>query len=505
MLAVLGSQRARQLQISTYHQDQYVNYTKQLDSLTAQFTAMPASQWVDNLYWNWLYTLAGLLQPCGQGYPFFMTNQAWIDKSLTTALGSWAQLRHSTILYAKQSYAMTTGIPSSCENLNSYPQGYVEPNPDVFGRLAAMVSFMQSGFNGAGLSQMLPVNKLTELSGLCGKLRDIAAEELQGTDITIGQYSDIANAYIVLMDIEDFSQYQIPPPSVSNPPGADSSTASIVDVHTDPNSGQVLEEGVGKPECLYVIAPVEGKLQICRGAIFSYYEFLHPMSDRMTDAEWQVMLGNSKPAVPVWESELITGTDQSTYKNTKEENLLLVSPHDSIPKSFHAGDSIAAFIWSATAPTVTIESRGISQVFRGSPGDSALYRIIIPSESLADTNILTIGSQLNFPGSTNPMDPCAPSQVSVSHRQVLIRDYKEVLAAARRLTLAAVQPRFHHNRLFLPSGTAWRIIDTRGRQMAFISSGSQQWVLPARLAHMQLFLIPMNEQMQRPMRFIVGD
>ena len=64
---------------------------------------IPAADWAQNLYWNWLYTLLPLLEPKGEGWPVFMQNQAWTDKSLNTALGSWAELRHDTILYAKQS------------------------------------------------------------------------------------------------------------------------------------------------------------------------------------------------------------------------------------------------------------------------------------------------------------------------------------------------------------------------------------------------------------------
>jgi len=52
-----------------------------------------------------------------------MQNEAWTDKELNAALGSWAELRHDTILYAKQS--VRDGMPPS-----SYlRQGYVEPNP----------------------------------------------------------------------------------------------------------------------------------------------------------------------------------------------------------------------------------------------------------------------------------------------------------------------------------------------------------------------------------------
>ena len=35
--------------------------------------------------------------------------------------------------------------------------------------------------------------------------------------------------------------------------------------------------------------------------MFSYYEFKHPMKDRLTDEAWQKMLSSAeRPAVPAW-------------------------------------------------------------------------------------------------------------------------------------------------------------------------------------------------------------
>jgi hypothetical protein len=41
-----------------------------------------------------------------------------------TQLASWAELRHDTVLYAKQSYTTSLGC--------SYPDAYVEPCPEFF-------------------------------------------------------------------------------------------------------------------------------------------------------------------------------------------------------------------------------------------------------------------------------------------------------------------------------------------------------------------------------------
>jgi len=51
------------------------------------------------------------------------------QRVLNGQLGSWAELRHNTVLYVKESY---TGMPV-CE----YPDAYVEPNPTFFARVVA--------------------------------------------------------------------------------------------------------------------------------------------------------------------------------------------------------------------------------------------------------------------------------------------------------------------------------------------------------------------------------
>lgn len=82
---------------------------------------------------------------------------------------------------------------------------------------------------------------------------------------------------------------------------ADRRMAIVADVHTDTNSGMVLEEAVGNPYHIFVAVPIEGNLTVVKGAAFSYYEFKHPMSDRLTDEKWQEMLDNQKaPETPEW-------------------------------------------------------------------------------------------------------------------------------------------------------------------------------------------------------------
>jgi hypothetical protein len=76
--------------------------------------------------------------------------------------------------------------------------------------------------------------------------------------------------------------------------------AIVADVATDPN-GQVLEVGTGKISEIYVVVPIDGKLTIAKGGVYSYYEFTWPLSDRLTDKKWRELLDSDQaPALPSW-------------------------------------------------------------------------------------------------------------------------------------------------------------------------------------------------------------
>jgi hypothetical protein len=63
----------------------------------------------------------------------------------------------------------------------------------------------------------------------------------------------------------------------------------------------VLEEGVGYVKLILVAYRVpDGRILLGAGPVFSYYEFKHPMDDRLTDEAWKEMLQDNPPDVPEW-------------------------------------------------------------------------------------------------------------------------------------------------------------------------------------------------------------
>ena len=183
--------------------------------------------------------------------------------------------------------------------------GYVEPEPDVFGRLAALAELMRDGLSQRGLLLAEFGGKLNDLESLCLSLKAIAEKELTNTARTEAEYQTIRTIGAALENLVTFSE-EISG-EVTN--ATDQDMAVIADVHTDLNSGRVLEVGVGRPFALYVVVEEQGEFRAAVGGAFSYYEFKQPLSDRLTDEAWQTQLkAGEASGIPVWMGSQTVGS-----------------------------------------------------------------------------------------------------------------------------------------------------------------------------------------------------
>jgi len=302
VMAILGSREAERLLVETYQETAFPGYQARLDSLKAEFASLPPEEWARNLYYNWLYCLAPLLEEKPAGYPGFMRTIAWVHKSLSTALGSWAQLRHDTILYAKQSYTLETSMPPRPEAAG----GYVEPAPEVFARLGALARYMRSGLEARGTLPDEIGWRLAEFESLQLSLKLIAEKHLRNAALTAAEYE-------VILTVGEQLERLVTFPGSGYQSDTDKEMAVIADVHTDPNSGRVLEVGVGYPLALFVIVPGEQGPRLALGGMFSYYEFKHPMADRLTDEAWQDMLhSGEEPDPPEFSMDFLSAQGTET-------------------------------------------------------------------------------------------------------------------------------------------------------------------------------------------------
>lgn len=178
------------------------------------------------------------------------TNLSAADNRLHSLLAFQTWQRYLEFLYAKQSY---TPIGKSLVVLPIRSEADLEPATGLYLALAAAAS-EQNALEDSGDWQ--------KFSGYCQKLARLSQVRVRGSELN-GEQIDFLNS----ID-QRFGELT----------GA-SDRPIIIDVHTDPNSEQVVQQAVGQPKIVVV--------EDLRGARMSFHEFKHPMQSRMTDQQWQ--------------------------------------------------------------------------------------------------------------------------------------------------------------------------------------------------------------------------
>jgi hypothetical protein len=286
IMALLGSSEA--LNILTDEGDtNFQRYKLQFRELKGHFDALSPMEWNVNLYWSWLYSLQALLLELPDGYPEFMRTKAWQRRRLHAALASWTDLRHDTILHVKQSYPVPTAM-----RLPTPPPGYIEPIPVFWGRLLSLTRMTSQGLDDLNVLTPEARQRLSRLEEILLQILDIVAKQLTNEPLSTEDHK----FFIELPSMLDSVSV------VPKTPDQSLSMALVADVHTHSVESKVVEEAVGKVDLIVVACPLpEGKAFLAVGPVSSYYEFKHPMSDRLTDEAWRKLLDSpKKPERPQW-------------------------------------------------------------------------------------------------------------------------------------------------------------------------------------------------------------
>ena len=284
-MALMGSERAVYW-LDELNDSSYKNYSIQYSELSSEFSNFSAADWNRNLYWSWLFSLKPLLNDYGEGYPTFMQTEAWQDKELSTSLASWTELRHDTILYAKQSYGMNDSMPM----FGDKPIGFVEPVPEFYNRLLALTRMTADGLEEMDALDEDTGRNFESLERNLEKLIEISEKELENEELTEeDKYYIFEFGEIIKMSVDSDEETR--------------KTTLVADVHTEPNNELVLEEGTGYVDMVIVAYRVpDGRIFLAAGPVMSHYEFKQPMSERLTDEKWREMLKEKPPEKPEWVS-----------------------------------------------------------------------------------------------------------------------------------------------------------------------------------------------------------
>jgi len=315
--AAFGSDEAYAILRAGGELEEYPEYAENMEEIHKYLSGIDSDVWNSNLYWSWMDMLRPLSgAPRGDGMPMFMQNQAWMRKELNTFLGSWSELKHDTLLYAKQPMA-EMGSPGDEPPPPPDDRGYVEPNPEVYGKLSNLVQMTADGLEQRGLLTEPAREALGALKMLADGLRVISEKELANEPLTDGEYNfirvyggELEHIWETAKREELLLSSEYPEWPIGNGqylslhPGA-----IIADVATDPN-GWALEQATGFAKEIYVAFPRDGEVVLGRGVVYSHYEFAVPLSERMTDEAWhRQLLSGNEPDVDEWKKSFMTDLD----------------------------------------------------------------------------------------------------------------------------------------------------------------------------------------------------
>ena len=281
--AALGSDAALAI-LEAKGETAYAGYLDNMTKIRLSLASQPEEFWTASLYSEWLYTLSPALAVRGEGYPMFMQTEAWVKKNLNTFLGSYTELKHDTVLYSKQIMVEMGGgdLPERDD------RGYVEPEPILYRRLAALSAQTSADLAEAGVLDEEDAQNLEILKGLALQLETISRKELVEETLTDEEY-DLIRGYGG--QIEHFWQRVYRDEATSEYITSKEFPAAIVtDIATDPN-GQCLEIGTGEVATIYVVVPIEGELHLTTGTVYTFYQFTMPVEQRLTDSAWRIMMG----------------------------------------------------------------------------------------------------------------------------------------------------------------------------------------------------------------------
>ncbi len=281
VMGVLGSDTAEKLLFEHYKpQDGWPGYTELYQNMKGEVSDYGPDTWTQNLYNGWIWSIQEALTEYGydSGMPYFMTTDAWKYKALNTALGSYTELKHDTVLYGKQAVAEAGGDIAVAD------YHYVEPNVALYGKLLYLTDHTIQVLREQGMLN----EKLAEGAGEYKELLELlivcSIKELNNELLTEEEYRKLLSyggklEWISMLLLEgvtggSFTEWDI-------------TDMLVTDVAS--NRGTYLSLGTGYFDDIYVVIPVDGKLYLSRGAVYSHYEFIS--DTRLTDEEWWALQG----------------------------------------------------------------------------------------------------------------------------------------------------------------------------------------------------------------------
>jgi len=295
VFASLGNETAKNILLNEYgEQKKWPAFTDTLNTLQREFSQF--SEWDKNIYTKTFEAISNLDND-DSDYPLFMKTPAWAKKDLSTSLAAWTELKHDMLLYAEQPFAAQAGEgggPPPPLHLS-----YVEPNVAFWEKALELLEFQEQHLANMELLNEDTRRIIEELREIGNLLLTVSKKELANEKVTTEEFNDLSylGGQIEYLTFRIFGSDHLPE--------KERLVAVVADVYN--YNGDYLEEAVGMVDEIYVVAEINGKPYLTKGAVFSYYEFIS--EPPLSDEDWRAQVTSGQaPARPKWLNEIMVGT-----------------------------------------------------------------------------------------------------------------------------------------------------------------------------------------------------
>ena len=271
-------------------------FGKTLDTMRPKLESLPDAEWFRSLGAKQLHVLTRLAAGRGENVPAYMKSPFFGKRNLASMMGSFTELKHDTVLYAKQVYA-EMGEGGEGDKIPQAPRSFVQPDVPFWREMERLALFAADGF---AKHQLLPdaaeeTSVLRNFALQAKGCRKIAEKELAAQPLSKEDWEFLWTLNLMEMD-RPLDPSQEPDPQRGK-------TAVVTDVMTDAVAGRILTLGTGRPLIMLALVGTEKKTRVVVGPVYDVFESVIPKDKRPTDEEWRKPLYGEKPnppARPAW-------------------------------------------------------------------------------------------------------------------------------------------------------------------------------------------------------------
>lgn len=158
------------------------------------------------------------------------------------------------------------------------------------------------------------IRPLNNFAAVCDRLTDLARKALNREELTKDDAGWIENYGVTLAGLHFYggNSYEVP----------EDNFPIVTRVFSNPMTGSMLYVGLARPQALYIIVPKGDCLQLYRGAVMTYREFVEPNSRLLDDDSWREMIsrGQTPPAPPFTASFYAETSVDELLKNLQSQS-----------------------------------------------------------------------------------------------------------------------------------------------------------------------------------------